>query len=295
MKTLVMLIKRNMIIYMRNKSAVFFSLLSMIIIIGLNLVFLGKINVDELVEMSGTSKDNAEYLINSWLMAGVIVVNSVTVSLGVIGIMIEDEEKKRILSYWVAPVSRGKLTLGYILASFFMSCIMCFITFAVSEGYIVLCGGTLLNSVDMIKAVLYIILNVFSSACFMFFIVMFIHTSGAFTGLSSIVGTLVGFIGGIYIPMGAFPELVQKIVKCFPLVYGASAMRGVLSNDALDLAFENAKPSIISEYSSYMGISLSWNDNILSDWIKILVLMASGFLFMILSMFILKRKQIRDR
>ncbi|MGM9934761.1 MAG: hypothetical protein ACI32Y_06520, partial [Clostridium sp.] len=86
-----------------------------------------------------------------------------------------------------------------------------------------------------------------------------------------------------------------KIVKCFPLVYGASAMRGVLSRDALDLAFENAQSSIISEYSSYMGISLSWNDNILSDWIKILVLMASGFVFMILSIFLLQRKQIRDR
>ncbi|MGN0143648.1 MAG: ABC transporter permease [Clostridium sp.] len=295
MKTLGMLIKRNILVYIRNRSAVFFSLLSMIIIIGSDLMFLKRFNVNGLVSMSQAPRETAECLINSWLMAGVIVVNSVTVTLGVIGIMIEDQENKRILSYWVSPVSRLKLTLGYILAAFFMACIMCFITFIFSEVYIVLCGGSILNILDIMTVGLYIVVNVFSSACFVFFAVTFIHTNGAFSGLSTIIGIFVGFIGGIYIPIGSFPESIQNIVKCFPLIYGVSAMRGVFSKNVLELVFKNSEPSVAAEYSDYMGISLSWNHTILSDWIKMLVLIASGLLFITASILVLKRKQIRDR
>lgn len=45
------LIKRNILVYSRDRSNIFFSLLSMLIIIGLMVVFLGKMNADGVVEL----------------------------------------------------------------------------------------------------------------------------------------------------------------------------------------------------------------------------------------------------
>lgn len=295
MKTIAMLTKRNILLYIRNRSAVFFSLFSMIIIILLNLVFLGKLNVDQVMEMTKTTKENAEYLINSWLMAGIIVVNSVTVTLGVVGIMIQDEESKTILSFWVSPVNRIKLILGYVFAAIIIGCIMCFMTFALSEIYIVCTGGTALECMSIIKALIFIMVIVFSSTCMVFFMSIFVHSNSAFSGLSTIVGTLVGFVGGIYLPMGNFPDIIQKILKCFPIVYGTAVMREIFSEKPINIVFDNIDESIITGYKEYMGIIVSIDDVWVNNAVKIAILLGSGLIFMTCSFIILKNRQIKDR
>lgn len=295
MKTVIMLTKRNMLLYLKDKSAVFFSLLSMLIIIGLTIIFLGKMNVDNILEMVSIERKVAEYLVNSWVMAGIIVVNSVTVTLGVIGIMIEDEDRNRIASFWVAPISRVKIILGYILAAFIIGCIFCFITLVISQVYIYSAGGEFLGSMALIKSIIFIVINVFSSACFVFFIATFVHSTNAFSSISTIIGTLIGFIAGMYLPMGLLPNMVQKIVKLFPIVYGTSLMRGVYVKDAMENVFNGAPVEIINEYTDYMGITLSLGGEYINDTKKVLILLGSGFIFIVLSTMVLKKKNIKDR
>lgn len=295
MKTVIMLTKRNMILYLKDKATVFFSILSMLIIIGLTVVFLGKMNVDNILEMVSIERNMATYLVNSWVMAGIIVVNSVTVTLGVIGIMVDDEDKNRITSFWVSPVSRSKITLGYILAAFIIGCIFCFITLGISQVYIYLSGGNFLGFNGLVQAIIFIVINVFSSSSFVFFIVTFIHTNSAFSALSTILGTLVGFVAGIYLPMGALPNMVQKAVKCFPIVYGTSLMREVYVKDAMDNVFSGAPEKILNEYTNYMGITVSIGEKQIDSLEKVLILLGSGFIFIILSVVILTNKNIKDR
>lgn len=295
MKTVIMLTKRNMLLYLKDKSAVFFSLLSMLIIIGLTIIFLGKMNVDNILEMVSIERKVAEYLVNSWVMAGIIVVNSITVTLGVIGIMIEDEDRNRIASFWVAPISRVKIILGYILAAFIIGCIFCFITLVISQVYIYSAGGEFLGSMALIKSIIFIVINVFSSACFVFFIATFVHSTNAFSSISTIIGTLIGFIAGMYLPMGLLPNMVQKIVKLFPIVYGTSLMRGVYVKDAMENVFNGAPVEIINEYTDYMGITLSLGGEYINDTKKVLILLGSGFIFIVLSTMVLKKKNIKDR
>lgn len=295
MKTVIMLTKRNMLLYLKDKATVFFSTLSMLIIIGLTVIFLGKMNVDNILEMVSIERKMAAYLVNSWVMAGIIVVNSVTVSLGVIGIMIEDEDKNRITSFWVSPVSRSKITLGYILAAFIIGCIFCFITLGISEAYIYLAGGNFLGFNELVKAIIFTVINVFSSSCFVFFIATFIHTNSAFSALNTIVGTLVGFISGIYLPIGVLPNIVQKAIKCFPIVYGTSLMRELYVKDAMDNVFIGVPEKIVNEYTNYMGITLSIGEKQIDDLQKVLILLLSGLIFTILSVVVLRNKNIKDR
>lgn len=292
MKTIMALTKRNILIYINDKTAVFFSVMSMLIIIGLMVIFLGKMNVDNILEIAPVEKEKAAYLVNSWVMAGIIVVNSVTVTLGVIGVMVEDQDKKRIAAFLVSPISRLKITLSYILAAFIMGCVMCIATLIISEIYIILSGGQMLSFAEIISVLGFIIINVFSSSCFVYFLGAFIRSLSAFSALSTVVGTLVGFISGIYLPMGNLPEVVQKVVKCFPIVYGTSLMREVYVKNAMSNVFNGAPIEVIERYTEYMGITLSWGTQEVGDIYKILILLGSGVFFILISVLLLKNRKI---
>ena len=94
------LTKRNCLVFLRDRTSVFFALMSMLIVLLLQAVFLGDMNVESVLnlikEYGGEMRDaaadeaNARQLIQYWTLAGILVVNAVTVTLSVIGTMIED-------------------------------------------------------------------------------------------------------------------------------------------------------------------------------------------------------------
>lgn len=301
---LLRLVKRNILVYARERSNVFFSLLAMMIIIGLMAVFLGKMNADGLVGLlnqyggkrdSVVDRANAEQLIMMWALAGIVVVNSVTITLTLVGIMVEDEAKKRLASFFVTPVNRGLFVMGYIIAAIVMGVIMCSLTVIIGEVYIWSTGGVLLTVMQIVKIMLFIILNVFTSACMVFLLANFVHSTSAFSGLSTIIGTLVGFLSAIYLPMGMLPEKVQTVLKFFPLLHGCSFMRTVFTEQAVMATFTNCPKEVIDGYREYMGMTISWNGNLLGDQIKMAIMIISGIIFIIISVLIQKRRNVISR
>jgi multidrug/hemolysin transport system permease protein len=77
-----MLVKRNLLLFFRDKSAVFFSLLSVIIIVGLYALFLGDVMEQSLQAALGFESDKIAVVIASITLAGMIAVTSVTSCLG---------------------------------------------------------------------------------------------------------------------------------------------------------------------------------------------------------------------
>ena len=96
MNTLKYLISRNIKLYLKNKSTVFFSFLSMLIIIGLYALFMGDVQVDSLVKEYSVNRDLAGWLINSWIMGGIITVNAVNITFEILINMVEDKSNKHI-------------------------------------------------------------------------------------------------------------------------------------------------------------------------------------------------------
>ncbi|MHB8128209.1 MAG: ABC transporter permease [Mobilitalea sp.] len=301
---LLRLIKRNILVYSRDRSNVFFSLLSMIIIIGLMVIFLGKMNADGVVNLLnqfGGERDavvdmaNAEQLVMLWALAGIVVVNSVTITLIMVGIMVEDEEQKRLSSFYVSPVNRSVFVLGYIVAAIIMGIIMCTLTVVIGEVYIGVTGGTLLTLAAMGKILLFIILIVFSSASMVFLVVNFVHTQSAFSGLATIIGTLVGFLAAIYLPLGMLPEKVQNVLKCFPLVHGCSFLRNLLTEQIITDTFSNCPQDVITGYKEYMGMTILFKDSVVTDVIKVAFMVISGIIFIGISAILQKRRNVMSR
>ncbi len=301
---LLRLIKRNILVYVRDRSNVFFSLLSMLIIIGLMVVFLGKMNADEVVDLlkqyggtrdAATDRGNAEQLVMLWTLAGIVVVNSVTITLSMVGIMVEDEAQKRLSSFFVAPVKRGVFVLSYVSAAFIMGIIMCVLTVVIGEIYIGLTGGTVLSAAALGKVLLYIVINVFTSATMVFLIANFIHSQSAFGAVSTIIGTLVGFLAGIYLPIGMLPEKVQSVLKCFPLFHGCSFMRSIFTEEILSTTFSNCPEQMISGYKEYMGMTILYQDKVLSDTFQVAFMVISGIIFISIAAVLQKKRNVMSR
>ena len=90
MEELMALTGRHIKVYLRDRSAVFFSLLSAIIIIGLMAFFLGDMNIDAILEVAGpfsTVGEDLETLANhlvlAWTFAGILSINAVSVSISI--------------------------------------------------------------------------------------------------------------------------------------------------------------------------------------------------------------------
>ena len=89
---------RNLKIFFRDKASVFFSFLSVIIIIGLYVLFLGDVITAGMDEMPGV-----RFLMDSWIASGLMAVTSITSTMGAFGIMVEDRARKNSRDFLTAP------------------------------------------------------------------------------------------------------------------------------------------------------------------------------------------------
>ena len=302
MREIYYLVKRNALIYLRDRAAVFFSMLSMFIVLGLMAIFLGKMNSDDLVAIlarfgerdTAADERNASYLIQLWTMAGILVVNSVTITLTVLGAMVRDETRHRIVAFYVSPVKRIKLSLGYILTAWLVGTFMCFITLAVREIYFMVQGHSLLETSALLKLTGMITLNAFTFSALGYLMALFIHSDSAWSGMLTIIGTLVGFIGGIYLPLGTLSETLQKVLKCLPVLHGAAMMRRICTDAAVSETFAGLPDIAGDSFREQMGVTLFWNDTEISIPMQAAVLLAYAVIAILIAAILNKNRTLTD-
>lgn len=304
MRAVCYLLKRNILLYLRDYAAVFFSLLSMLIVLALMVIFLGSMNsenvVDALAEFGGVrdtaaDKANADYLIQMWTLAGILVVNTVTVTLTVMGKMVEDQVSNKLVSFYVTPVKRFKIALGYIFSAWIVGTVMCLFTLAVGEVYMVFLGHPLLPAGSLLKLAGFIFLNAFVYSAIAYLLALFVRSSSAWGGLETIVGTLVGFVGAIYLPVSMLPDGVMKVLKCLPVIHGAAMMREICIQDALRKTFDGLPDVAAEMFKEQMGVTV-WIDGSEVGLAKqILFLLFYGIIAAVVSAVITKRRRLRDR
>ena len=278
------LIKRTMKLYFRDKASVFFSLFAVLIIVGMYVLFLGDVWTQEM------EFENPKTVMDSWIMAGLLAVVTLTTTMGAFGIMVEDRHNKISKDFYSSPVSRSRLAGGYIIGAYFIGVIMSVLTFIVTQVYLTANGADFPDAEMILKVLGIILLSAFTNTAFLFFIVSFLKSQNAFGTASSIIGTLVGFLTGIYMPIGILPEAVQIIVKAFPPSHAATMFRRVLMEPMIKDAFEGAPAGAREEFSEQMGITLTWAGESIQPCVSIIILIAAGFLFYALSVINISRK-----
>ena len=270
------LIKRNLKLFFRDRTSVFFSLLAVFIIIGLYVLFLGNMMVKNFKELLG---DNARFTIDSWVMAGLLSVTSITTTMGAFGTMVEDKTKKISKDFSSAPLKRSQLAGGYIMSSFIIGVIMSIVALGVAEIYILAGGGKLITLVPLLKLFGVMMLSVFAGSSMVFFIASFFKSNNAFATASTIIGTLIGFLTGIYIPIGSLPSAVQTAIKIFPISHAGALFRQIMMAVPMSIAFKNAPVQAVTGFKQAMGVVFYVGGKELSPLVNILVLVATGIVF----------------
>jgi len=283
---MIQLTSRNLKIFFRDKSAVFFSLLSVFIIIGLYVLFLG-----DMFKNSMTDIKNARFLMDSWIMAGVLGITSITTTMGAFGIMVDDKYRKISKDFYTAPIKKSILAGGYILSTFVIGTIMCIISLILAEIYIVASGGEFLPFQALLKTFGLILLSVISSSSMVFFAVSFFKSQNAFTTASTVVGTLIGFLTGIYIPIGNLPETIQLFIKIFPVAHSASLFRQIFMEVPLSEAFLGAPAEQVREFEYALGIVFKFGENSVSASLSIVLLALTTVVFYSLAILNMSRKK----
>ncbi len=279
-------IERNLKLFFRDRLTVFFSLMSVFIIIGLYALFLGD------VWMNDSMKDlkNAQALMNSWLVSGLLTVTSMTTIMGAFGIMIDDKVLKIDKDFDSSPIKRSSITGGYIGSSFLIGVIMSLVMAVVGEIYIVNSGGEWLTLLAFIKVFLLILLTALTNTSLVCFVVSFFKTHSAFSTASTILGTLIGFLTGIYLPIGTLPASVQTVIKAFPVSHGASLFRQVMMEMPMRNSFDGIPDIYLEEFKEYMGVTFRFGGHEVTATASIVILLCTAVVFYSLSLFNMLRR-----
>lgn len=276
------LIKRNLLNYLYDPSSVFFSFLSVIILVGVYILFLGTLQVND-IQFNVGEIEGIRWLVNSWLLAGLLTVTSFTVPLSISSNMVTDLEKRVFDDFLVAPIKRSSIVLGYAISAFMIGVVMTTLTFFVGQVFLVLTGGEWLGIYSTAWMFIYILLSnaVFSSLSFL--MISFIKSTASVNAVNTIVGTLLGFLAGIYVPFAAFSDSVANVLKLNPAAQMVVLFRDILMQGPMDVVFKDAPVHVQANYMRVYGVNLEIFEVAWPHLWIVLYALGFGLLMMILS------------
>lgn len=277
--------RRNLKVFFRDRSSVFFSLLAVLIVLGLYLLFLGDQLVSSFKELKG-----AERLIDSWIMAGILAVTPATTTLGSFGIIVNDKAKRIDKDFRSSPIRSHSLAGGYIISSFCIGTIMSVFALAIIEVYFALKGYALLSAVQLLQMTGTILVSVLVGSALMYLVVSLFTSQNAFATASTIIGTLIGFITGIYLPIGSTEKSVQYVIEFFPLSHAASIFRKIMMEDPMKESFKDIPKDALTDFKLEMGVEFKIFDHTLTTTESVLYMLAAALLFYVIGILITRRK-----
>lgn len=278
---------RNFKVFIRDRLAIFFSFLSVLIIFALYTLFLNNAWSSALPD----GVVGGQALMDGWLMAGILAVVSFTTTLGAFGTMVEDKAKKIYKDFSSSPLKRSSLVGGYILSAYLIGVIMSIFSLVFLDLYMLIRDGHVLDFIETLQVLGLILLVTLANSALVFFIAIFIKSTTAFATVSTVVGTLLGFLAGIYMPIGNFPTGVQAVIKVIPLSHGASLFRRIIMGDLTDTVFLNAPVEMKESFLDMMGVNFAFGDFVILPWMQIVYLAVTTVLFYGLSLIVVTFKK----
>jgi len=281
---MIMLARRNLTVFFRDKAAVFFSLLSALIVFGLYIFFLGDLwtsNLESIV--------NGQEIMDSWLIAGLLTITSFTSAMGAYGVMVEDKARGISKDFYASPVSRKNIVAGYVLSALVTGFIVGVITLVLGEVYIVSNGGKWLDVFSFIEVIGALIITSLMNNSLLFVLVSFFSTPVSFSAASTLVGTLIGFITGIYVPTGVLSNSMQWVIKLFPVSHAGALLRQIIMDKPLSRGFGAVPVAKVLDVKEMLGVVFSFGGQPMEPWMHVLVILGTAVLFFSLGVVIVSR------
>ena len=265
------LLKRNFLLYARNRSGVFFSLLGALISFLLYIIFLQK----NLTDAWSQLPDNTS-LLNNWLMGGTLAVTGITTSFAALTQMVQDRENQVDQDLFLTDLGRWGLDLSYLISSFVISFVMQVFMFIIMSLYF----QEIPVMSHLLEISLLMLLSSLLSTLVNALLIYHFQSVDSLGKLATIVGTASGFLVGTYVPMGILPNFAQVLMKCTPATYIASLYRQVLMREQLDSTFMGNN-SLLEEFQEKLGVQIHWQELLTKEETYLIVVSICLLTFMI--------------
>lgn len=273
------IVARNLRLFFRDRLNVLFSLMSGLILFFLYTLFLARLQVDGLTaSLPEATESEIEAFIASWMLSGIVLLTTVTAGIGALSTLVDDRATGRFADFLVAPIRRTHLVLGYLLSSIFVAVVMSSIVFVLTVLYLGILHEIWMTPYEIIQALGVMVLCCAAFTSLAAFGASFLRTTGAYSAFATIVGTVLGFVAGAYIPVGSLPDGVASTINALPFAQGAMLTRRPYTEQAVQ-AVTGGDADSIEFLRTFYGIDVFVGDARVSAVVAIgvLVLMAIGF------------------
>ncbi|MGB0174781.1 MAG: ABC transporter permease [Acholeplasmataceae bacterium] len=291
MKVTFAIVKRNMLNYFYDKTSIFFSMLSVMILVLVYVFFLGQLQIDNIKDLVGEI-NGIDGLTLSWLVAGLVITSTVTVSMSTMSDIVLDRENKMFQDFYVAPIKRGSIVVAYIISSIMITILMAYLTFTLGSIYIGITSSIWIPFSGWMNMFLVIVLSSTLFASLSFVLLSFVKTASAAGTVNTLIGTLIGFFAGIYVPFGAFSQSFQNIIQLNPAAQIVVIMRQIMTRPYIGVVFDGAPQQAINDYESAYGIVLNvFGSELQVSWI---ILIGLGWITAFIALGLLRLRAYKE-
>lgn len=274
---------RNLRLFFRDPMNVFFSLLGALIVFLLYVLFLGSLQESSITDaIPDADPALISGFVDSWMFGGILALTTMTASLGALGVFVEDAASGRFRDFLVSPLRRGQLVLGYLASAFIIGMAITLVVLVISLVYLWLVTDVVLSVGTVARSVGWIALSTAAFTALWAFVVSFLRSIGAFSALSTIVGTVAGFVAGAYIALGLFPDAVREAVSALPFAQSAMLLRTEFAGESLS-ELVGGQEQAIDELSVMYGLGLEVGSWTIPLWFAATILAAMVIIFTVLA------------
>ncbi len=250
MKVFLSSVKRNIILFFKDKGLFFTSLITPLILLVLYITFLSNVFKDSFVQIFNAvgqtiSDELISALVGGQLMSSLLAVSCITVSFCSNMLMVQDKVNGSYKDLMMTPLKRSTLALSYYVATLISTLIVCVVAFTICLIYIA-CVGWFLTFADVLFLFLDIFLLVMFGTALSSIVNYFLSSQGQISAVGSIVSSCYGFICGAYMPLATFGAGLRNVVMFLPGTYGTALLRNHSLNSTINEIGKNLDPSAVT-------------------------------------------------
>lgn len=280
MNVIFSLIKRNTLLFFKDKGTLISALIAPMILLALYILFLGGVFTDSFESALPTGVEVSDRLIKGyvagWEVSSILAVCCVTIAFIANLSIVQDKVTNAISDITIAPVKPYQLALGYFISTAFITTMVCFAALALGLIYIGIVGWYL-SFVDVLLIIVDILLNVLFGTALSSIVCYFLKSQGAMSAVGIIVSSIYGFICGAYYPISQFSPTIQNVITLLPGTYGASLFKnhlltGVFNEFGTTAGFP---AEVVSELKDAFDVNLYFFNNQVSPGAMYAVIGAS--------------------
>ncbi len=290
MKKIFALTKRNCLLFIRSKQVVFSSLISSIILIALYFLFIAKLYSQGFNESAGMalSAKQLNAAIYLQMVMGVLVINSVSLSTGMFTFMAKDFETRKTEAFMLTKVKAYEIMLAYLFSALLVSFTLNFLTLVLSVIIIGASTGVWLGAGAFFAIVGVLVITTIVGCAVMLFITTLVRSSVAIGVISGFLGTILGFLCGIYMPYTNMGKGALYVGSLLPFTHLTVWLKQIALTDAFNQfgMSKEISSKMQNEWFSAGNVGLCGADVPL--WGMILISVAFAIICFVISIFLLK-------